>query len=666
MDVGQFDLYRKDKRTAIKPLWSADKWKTDAGFIAWFYEQLPIFEDIHSDRIYRCINNLMWYTGEYDGNSEYRLIHPNGSSQINISKYMVPVVVNHLYDLTEQRVSSLAALKPNFNVRAHNDEEASDRTSSKHLKTMIEAVRRMTRLDAKLSELDRWCAIFGEAFLTVEWDEKLGRVGKEKPIGDIRISLKEPFWIMYEPEREWEKVNCLIEIHEILHVDKVKKKYNVDIEKDNLNTVWSFDNSGYQKDPDEIVVYRYMEKPNEYNEDGCIVYVAGNKVLKREDKWPYKHREFPYERITDIDPPGKLFPISTYNFLIPLQHQYNKMTSMMHRAITMFSHAKWFMTKGACKPEALGNSSTIVQVAPGAPNPQLISSNAIPQEMFRYRDSMRQEMATIGATQGVSRGEPPTGARAASMLKFYDEQEQQRRGNTIDKRNELIRRTYSKIGSVIQEYYPKNEERIVRHIGRSHRYDLLRLSEIDIDSPYDIDIENASAFSESRSARMEEVAFYLEKIPGALTPAQAADVLGIASPEKYYDIATAALKAAEYENSDMLDGRPIQAPEPSDDSLVHWQTHIICMQTDGYKKLPDRLKEAFKEHLKMTEQLMYEQAMKSAALAQILSGLPNFPIFAEPEQLPISTPPEAEGKGPGRPKGPPQPPSDQAPAEQLQ
>jgi hypothetical protein len=668
MDIGQFDLYRNDKRSAIKPLWSHPGWKTDKGFIEWFYQQLPIFEEIHEARICRHINNVLWYTGEYDGNTEYRLIYPERGVQ-SVPKYLVPVVINHLYDLTEQRVAALAVNKPNFNVRAHNDDEAGDRTAATHMKTMISSVRRVQRFDAKITDLDRWCGIFGEAFIGFEWDESLGEVIKGKPIGDIRVSLKEPFWIMYEPKRDFDKVNCLIEIYDILHVEEVKKKYKLkDLKNDGTNSLWSFDNGSlYSKDADQVVIYRYLEKPNEFNPDGCEIYLAGNQVLDRKDEWKYEHKDFPYERVTDIDVPGKVFPISYYNFLIPLQHQYNKMTSMMHRSITMFAHAKWFMTRGACKPESLGNSSTIVQVAPGAPNPKLEVFPAVSQDIFRYRDTMRSEMAMIGATQGVSRGEPPPGARAASMLKFYEEQEMQRRGTTVDKRNELIRRAYAKIGSLVQQYYPKNPARVVRHIGKSHRYDLLRLEEVNINSPYDIDIENASAFSESKSARMEEVAFLLEKIPGSITPEQAADILGVSSPEKFYDVTTAALKKAESENSDFIDGRTVMTPEPYEDLLIHRKIHLIAMQGDSFKKLPDLLKKAFILHVDQTEQLMYERAMKSPGFAQLLAQLPDFPVFADPQIIPSPQPSQQPGQEQpqqeGEPKQRGRPPKEASPED---
>lgn len=652
MDVGQFDLSRKDQRCAIKPLWSADNWKSEKGFIAWFYEQLPIFEAVHEKRIANCINNVLWFTGEYDGNTEYRMINPDRGVSTAVPKYMVPVVISHLYDLTEQRVASLAVNKPNFEVRAHNSDEAGDRTSASHMKTMISAVRRTQRVDSKYSETDRYNAIFGEAWLGIEWDETIGPKGKNgKPIGDVRVSLKEPFWIMYEPKRDFERVNCLIEIYDVMHIEEVNKKYKTNLKADELNAIWSFEQSGlYQKDADEIVIYRYLEKPNEYNPDGCEVLVAGNKVLKRSDKWRYNHGDFPYERITDIDVPGRLFPISFYNYLIPIQHQYNKMTSMINRSITMFCHPKWFMTKGSCKVESLGNSSTIVQVTPGAQNPKLEIFPSIGQEQFKYRDSLRTEMSMIGATQGVSRGEPPPGARAASMLRFYEEQEQQRRGTTIDKRQEFIRRSYSKIGSVIQQFYPENKERIIRHIGRQNRYDLLRMDETDINTPYDIDINNASSFSESKSARMEEVAFALEKLPGTVTPEQAADVLGYASPEKFYDVVTAALKEAENENSDFMDGKPVPAPEACEDVLMHRKTHLIMMQTAGWKRLPQKLKDATVQHVKYTEMIMYERARKSLMFAQILSQLPDFPIYAPPQLLPVAAPQGEQQAPQGKPQ----------------
>lgn len=654
-NIGQYDLYRADQRCAIKPVWAQDKYKTDDGLIRWFYETLPILERIHEARIKRHYNNVLWFSGEYDSNMEYRFLIPGQAIQ-NIPHYTVPVVINHTYDITEQRVSRLAIYKPNFDVVALHGDQEDKRLSAENIKTCIESVRRINNFDMIISEIDRHNMIFGEAWLKIEWDERAGEKMDGKHIGDVKYTVKDPFWVMAEP-RPWADCKWIIEIDDIIHIEEAKKRWpgTKNLTADQINTIWGWSNEqSIEKTEDEVVVYRLLHKPTEFLENGLEARIVGDVVVEREDKkWRYSHGDFPYERLTDIDIPGRIFPISVYNHIIPAQHQYNKMTSMIARSITQMAHSKWFMVKGTCDRTSLGNSHTIVETNPGAPFPQMVTPTPMSDEIFKWQEIMRDEVGTMGAVQGVSRGQPPSNARAASMLRFYEENEMQRNGCTIDKHNDFIKRTYIKTGSVIQDYYPNNKKRLVREIGEDQRYDVYEMSQMNVGSKFDAVIQNSNGYSESMAGRMEEIGFLLEKIPGYLSNDQVADILGHKQPRKFYDVATAALRQAEQENSAFSAGKAVDPPDIWEDFIAHRRTHIIFMNTNTFKRMPVKFQLAVINHLSLTELGMYEMGVKNPAFASLLTQLPDFPRFTPAQVIPLPMPPASQPTGTtGAPKGP--------------
>jgi hypothetical protein len=366
-----------------------------------------------------------------------------------------------------------------------------------------------------------------------------------------------------------------------------------------------------------------------------MTYIANKTVLEVLDKYPYSHGEFPFERHTDIDVPGRLFPISFYQHLKPIQHVHNRLTSIMVRNALLVGHPHILMPKGAAKLEAFGNKPTAIEFS-GPIKPEIVTFNAIPQEFFQLRREVREEMSMISGIQGVSRGAPPPGARAASILRFYEEQEQQRASTQIIKHNELIRRIYLKAASIIAEYYPgSSKERLIRVVGRENEYDIQAFTGTKINSEYDVIIVNSSGFSDSKAARMEEVQLITQMAPGLLSSQQIADILEIGTVQKMYDITTSAIKQAESENERFLAGQKVSSPQKYQDLIAHWRTHMVLLNTSTWEEnVPKTNKVEMEDHMRATEMLMEEKAQINPAFAAELQLLKGYPAFWTPTPAP--------------------------------
>lgn len=640
MSVIDLNNITQDVNREIVPPWVARK-KGRKEFLQWFETTLEILEEYSEARIQTHVNNILWYTGEYDKTLEYRLVVP-GQGERPISRRVLPRIFSHLYDITEQRVSKLSALKPSFEVQPTN-RETSDRKLARLYKLSLDAIARRTKMDFLMQEVERWNAVLGEVLISVEYNEEIGdRVSRNsyKRIGDVDIRLKEPWTWLPAPVRRREDLTWGIDIHEIIHIEEARKKYGTpSLEKDGKRYIFGFNRDIVEKRDDEVVIYRVIEIPNAYDPEGMVIYIANGKILREEAKYPYSHFEFPWEWHTDIDIPGRLFPVSFYQHLQPIQHVYNRLTSIMVRNALLVGHPHILMPKGAAKIEAFGNAPTAIEWV-GQTEPKVVTFNSIPQEFFALRKEVRDEMGVIGGVSGASRGTPPSNTRSASMLKFYEEQEQQRASTQIIKHNELIRRTYLKAASVVGDYYPKtSKERMIRTVGRENQYLVEEFNGSKPSAEYDVIIVNSTGFSESKAGRLEELQLIEQFSPGLLSPEQKADVLELKNTTKAYDIMTAALRQAERENEAFMDGNDVPLPREYQDQIVHWKTHVILFNSVVWEeKVPEEDKQKAFDHVLLHERQMAEKAEENTAFAQILETLTGFPLFYELPPQPTTQP----------------------------
>jgi len=601
--------------------------------ITWFEETREILEGLSETRIETHINNLLWYTGEYDKTLEYRIVVP-GRQEQTIPRRMIPRIFNHLHDITEQRVAKLSRYKPSFDCVPTNREE-NDRRVARLIKVSLDAMARRVHVDFLMQEVERWCAVFGEVFIGVEWDKNIGDKksrGSLERVGDVNVYVKPPWTVFPEPKRHWDDVKWLIDIESIMHYEEARVRFKDNsINPDGKRNIFTFNSDVEEKREDELVVYRIICKPSEFIPEGNMTYICGDRVVDEVTEYPYSHAEFPFERHTDIDVPGRLFPLSFYQHIKPIQHIYNKLTSIITRNILLTAHPHIVMPKGAAKLEAFANAPTAIEYN-GPIAPTVLTFSSVPQEIFSFRTEVKAEIGQIGGIQGVSRGAPPPGSRAASMLRFYEEQEEQRASTQIIKHNELIRRTYLKAASIIGDYYPTTgKERMLRVVGKENEYMIRAFEGVKISSEYDIIIQNSTGFSESMSGRLEEVQLIQQFAPGLLSPEQMADVLELKNPQKAYDIATAALRHAEEENERFLDGEEVSPPKEYQDVIIHWKTHMIQMNSSTWENnVPEDIKRRMEDHILATEYLMEEKASINPAFAQLLASLPGYPVFWTP------------------------------------
>jgi hypothetical protein len=635
--MGTYDhLTDDEQRVTITPPWVKNAYKSEKKFLEWFKEYYPYIESVNRERVEQLFNNLLWYTGQYDQAKEYRL-SLGGNREEKLIPRRVPLVVNHLFDLTEQKIARLTRFKSNVKALPVND-EFEDKKSAEFADLILRQLNNQNQFDLKLQEIERWNAVFGEMFLDIDWDPTIGDKDKDgNRIGDVKYRLAPPFFKMFDTKRHYEEVKWSIEVHRIMHFEEVKKKYGKTVEPDGLTSVYSYEflkDNMHSKQPEEVVVYRFVYPPDEFIPEGAYILFTKEKVLEMASAYPYSHNKFPFVRITDIDVPSRLHGMSLFEHLKPIQHNYNKMTSLISKNIFLVAHPKIMMPEGAAKIESMGNSATAVTFR-GPVAPSVVTFPANPPEVYGFRDQLKQEMEQIGGVYGVSRGQPPSGIRAGIALQFLEEQELQRANTQIVKHNNFIVEVNEMAIGVAGDYYntdpSKGDARLLRILGPNSQYQLRSLQNVDLSGPYTINIQKTTALSDSRAGRTQQVIDLLQNIPGIMSKEQAADILELGAPEKFYSVATAALRSAESENEELLRGEEISPPEVYEQHLVHWKAHSIVVQGRFYKEdVPEPIKVRMVQHIAVHEMFMLEAAIDNPEAAAEIRTLAGFPMFHEP------------------------------------
>lgn len=629
---------------SVTPLWVNNGHKNPAVFKEWFTKHLLIVESYNQYRIWNEWNNLLWYTGDILSIAESRpmsLSYPNVANQ---ARKTFPFWVSHVSDLVDKRSNDLSSLKPNFEVLPTNAEEG-DRMASRIMRPILKHLREFNNLDMKFDDNEKTNTTFGISFMGIEINESIGdlkpREKEKDPYvweGEVEIKELVTWHVLSFPARKAFTSPMAFQIYEILHVEEARRKYGVkDLEQDNRTSLFHFA-SPFEADllPEEVVIYRVVHIPNQYLPEGAVIYCTKDgRILKSQvDKYPWSHKGFPWEMHTDITIQGRMFPYSIMNYLKPLQWTYNLLGGMIKKSIFLCAHPKWMMPRGACNIQSLANAITVVQHKVGQ-KPELASYNTVPNEVFTFRDSVRTEMRQLAGSSPLSSGEVPPNTRSGIQISRLMSIEKMNRSYQMGKRNNFMKRVLLKAASVAGDYYPTmSPEHIVRIVGKELAGDVKILAETKVYDRYAITIQNAGGFSDDLAGRLEEVAFANEKLPGLLTPQQQADIIGLRSQEKFYDITTGALRMAEAENEKMNNGETCAPPLMEHDHIQHWITHVIDMQTPQHRQLPDKLRRKKEEHLGIHEMMM-ERISKSPTgqvFAQKLQALERFPLVYKPNK----------------------------------
>lgn len=694
-----FDDFEFSEKS-ITPLWALTDLTDEKALEEWFDKAIKACQDYYRDYFQVQMDNLLLYKG-------IQWLAADRTANRVLDKQGTPisrnprVVINHLADFVTQWVSRLTRYRPAVAIYpARTQQEDAD--DAKIAKSVLDYIWYEQRIDEKLQEFARQMKIFGEAYMWILWNPNKGDVhpdsvqaraeGKRIPvtdaqgnpvnneknepmfidkavrIGDIDYVIHAPWHVFDQPCKERRDIDWSIRWY-TQDVEYLKAKYPALADEIKPDAETNALYTGYQLDiarmKNQCVVYELYHRSTEFLDKGRFIKRVKNVILENTDL-PFEHGQIPYLYMADIEVPDQIRGMSFFQQLFPITHQINAVASLIYKSLVLFAHPKIVVQDGTCDMQQLLNESTIVSYSGGVP-PTLLTQNPISDALFRHLDKLEQTAEKLSGVFTMSRGEAPSGIRAAKALRVLEEQE--------DKRSYITAIKYNNIGmvdnarmtlSVAGQNYDDSDGRLAQIVGRDNEFKILQFKSDNLSKPFHFRILNTTSLSQSPAARIDEVTELMQvrfDPTAPLSRAQFINLLDLGADEQFKDAITRAVKCAQGENDDFLAGRPVAPPAETEDLIAHWLIHTQAFQSREYKELlaPER-KSAIEQHFMTTEYLMWEKAhgildsmgmpirMPNPAFAQrLMLEAPDFPLLLQaPTPPPMMGAPMAGGP-PGGP-----------------
>ncbi len=626
-------------------------------FIKWSQEIIPQLELRCQPTFEDAWANLFWYTGDYLPNIPLTVRTDSGSI-LRIPRQISPLAVNYINHLTNKRVSDLSIYKPIHDTIPEDETSYEDYMTARVEKKFVERTKRKNELDAFFNVSEKENMTCGFVYASIDWNDKLGdrKSGRSpKREGLTEIKLKHPWHILPWQAPDWGSTPCCFEIYEIINVYEARTKYgNDDIQPHPQRSLYSFQSPFVEEvGPDQVVIYRFIYRPDEFLPQGAVILHTAEEVLKAEvNTYPWSHEELPFERYTDIDVPNRYFPMSFYQNIKPLQHTYNNLSGLLKKYIFTLGHPKILHQRGSVNIKALGNTAALVGVKAGAFQPSIMQVKSVGPDPFNFRETLKSEMVEFSDIHKIGLGDLPPNTRSGIMISRLREIENQQRAPQIDKRNDFMRRVLAKAAASDSDHIPTTSE---RHIRRIVGQDLVPFVQNlgKVYSQSRVVISNSNGFSQEMTGRISEVSS-IEKEAGLIMSQQEKrNIIGGVLREKHYDSISAARYTAEGVCELLNDGQTPPEPEVTDDLVTMWTVLIIDMQSMTNKRLPKKIKDKKLEYLNAVESLIDKLIRNNpdnilTAKVKELDGFPRvFNMRVDAEVSGASAPPAGPGMLPG-------------------
>lgn len=665
----------------LKPLFCINR-ENPKEVLRWLCQALDIAKKDSNERVKQIYTNIATYKGihwkEQETKAERRTSGSATSGTSADASQSTPLItVNHMYDMTENKVARMSRFKPVIQVSPANGTEYSDKLAARTHKELLDFIVYENSLHQKFIEFSRYNYIGGEAYLWIKWckdkgdlDENYKMLAEKGPIallgpdgnevkiegqvvyiekevfkGDVEFETLMADKVFLEPLQEFEKCSWLFREFEedvdVLKAEYPGKKVSEDpgdqtysmteLEVDRREALQSLNRTKY---------YELWHKKTKFLPKGFYAKFTASDVLEFGDH-PYKHRKFPCVRLVDIKVPNCRDGMSNYINGKPLNSIINIMKSMKLRNHILGSHLHWICPDGMVKTENLGNDATKVSYK-GSNPPQLVTFPVIPRDMHESEQDAKTDLQQIMGVFGVSRGEPPPGVKAGVAMNFLEEQENERMNAEVVQFSEAIVDCFKMTLELVRQFYREDDNRLVKIVGKDSEWEIKQLKVKDLTTPVDIRLQNSSALPQSRAGRTQAILDIDQQRPGMFTNEQFIEALDLGLPVDSAADVTKALRAAQYETERILNGEQTGEPAEWEKHLAHWQVHFNALQSPQFKNgTPPEIKQGLIDHLMAHEYFMDKRRMKDPGFDAALKALIYWPAVyvvapPPPAQLPIN------------------------------
>ncbi len=584
------------------------------------------------------------------------------------------LTVNYLFDLVNQRVARTMRVPGNVEiVPASND--YLDKVASKMVTLLKDHLLYINDMDTRRMRVSKAAYLCGEAYMWVHWNPELGPVlpawsqevqtaaregraprlpvtdkegkpvigkdgeplyvEKELRTGEVEFKVTTPLNTLVQLRGDWDKAEYFF-YEEYVDVDELKVLYpnaSIDLEEEGRDepepiAIWR-NMAGIANGPQQgkVLVRYFRHKPTQFLAGGRWIVSTRTALLENKALQPGE-QGLGLVRLTDYDVEGSQRGESFFAQGRSINGATNDLTSMQMRNQKMLAHPKWSVPKGSVvKKDALGNDIAIVEYS-GPVEPKIHAPPPMNQESMQIKNDLKNDMQLILGASPTERGVIPPNIRSATGLQAMYEQEDMRSSQQNLKQATFVRDVIAQAINVCSAYYDKDDKRLISIVGRNNTITAREFDPKYLQRGLDVRIQNGNGLPTSKAVRFDMAMQLREAMPTYMTEERLAAFMEWGEQDKVLDAATKAMNAADAENESILSLGGQDEPQPYENHIVHWVSHVKEMQDRAYKvDVPDDVKAVFEGHVEATEMFMMEAARRNPRYAIELVKIPAWPMI---------------------------------------
>jgi hypothetical protein len=561
--------------------------------------------------------NLAFYKGKQYVfyNKKSRRIESLATEDGEKPRYRVRIVANQIAPNSMGLLARLTKSKPTFFATPVQ-------SSFENLKAVDVAENLLDfwwdrfSLSEKREEAMLWSIIAGNGFWKISWDDKTGSSVKlmldpenGNPIidplverlyrenlasmnvesegfetevfeGDIRVDVMSPFDVYLDDSAKvFEDCKFAICSH-AMSVDEVQSRFGVKLKPNAINAypdeslpgLYSF-KSGSTKENVRQVFYGYFLPTPERPDGRVVMFTKDPNIILYDAPWPYPFMQLPLVKFPGMRVPGELWDSSVVTQAVPLQKELNRTLSQLIEYKNLTLKPQMLAPVGSLRQRMTDEPGAIFEYNPVAGKvPEAIPLPGLPGYVVQHLADMGQRLKDVFGLTEVMQGTVPPNVEAGVAIDLLQEAATDRLAPQILMMEKALERAGNLMLALAQTYYTEPRMMMLSG-GAGSKPRVEQFEHADVLSGVQMKVEAGSGLPRTRAGKQARVMQMLQM--GMITPSKA------------------------YKYMDMADFKTLQAQFQADED------------------------QAMREHDKLIDGMIINQAAASDAQAQLMSQMQN-------------------------------------------
>lgn len=418
------------------------------------------------------------------------------------------------------------------------------------------------------------------------------------------------------------------------------------------------------------VVKEYYQAPTVKHPFGRCLVVADGKLLFKGPS-PYAPKFWhPYTMFPFLLMPGRFWPLSAVEFLIPSQRRLNSIDAIQMYTRNTTVAPRWAFPKGSgiSRDKLTGVPGQILEYNATGGQPVLLDGKGLPPDVQNERQATIRDMEEIGGTFNILGGDREKGVPSYSGLAFLQENASDVHLPTFKLWEKALERASSKRLFLVSKFYTRNHPELTAllrdKLTQTSDMELEQFTGSDLLDNCDVRIEAGTSIPRSRVLYQQTIMELLKM--GVLAQAlqdpekfvQLMEIFGLSdfTGHQGEDVRKAQLENAIFlsfkkwkpEDVQQVPGPPdpmtgmptpmLVTPVtslfvPEEDHQVHVGAHLRLLKQPQSIEFGPVYVQAIRSHIMQHQQVMQQQMMQAQAMQ---------PQAAPPGQDPNAQPQAAQ------------------------